>query len=241
MNCIKPLGSPENIILIKLLSVERLIYQKNYTFGFTRASKLLSECIRRNLNREAAKCSLLLSIIYSNTSEYIKAYTVLKEALEYTEKSGEIFLLLKIQLGEVYLDLYPHCSACLDELSTIEEIISSNDSIYIKGLFHFTKGKGLLSISKQFNDDINQRLFNLAISHCISAINYMKELNFIWEIREIYYVLARGYHEIANQSKRDEAAREFCNLNRTINILSKRTTSRVSSNSSVLQTSILVV
>lgn len=240
MSYIRPLRSPENIIIIKLLSVERLIYQKNYTLGFTRAIKLLSECIRRDLNREAAKCSLLLSIIYLNTSEYIKAYTVLKEALEYTEKAGEIYLLLKIQLGEVYLDLYPHCSACLDELSTIEEIVSSNDSIYIKGLFHFTKGKGLLSISKKFNDDINQRLFSIAISHCINAVNYMKELNFLWEIREIYYVLARGYHEIADQSKRDEAAREFCNLNRTINILAKRTTSRVSSNSSVLQTSILV-
>ncbi|CAG9327049.1 unnamed protein product [Blepharisma stoltei] len=213
---------------IKLNKLRRLIHHYQLREAYELANELISTLHDRGSKVRIVETRILLSYIYSMSSQHYKALSEINKTLPYIEDFSILEIIIKTRLAEVYLDIAPNSIPSLQILTPLDKILDRVNFPLICGKYHAVKAKCLFALGMSLNSNLSMNLMKSGIDHCIKAVDYFKQINSCYEIREVLYMQARGFHQIGDFGNRDKSAEEFCKINQEINWAAKRTKSRES-------------
>ena len=211
---------------VKLMRLGRFAQQKRLKEGFELGNELISHFSEKGLVSKVCVARLLLSEIHLAAKEYFRALSELNHCTECIEELSYLEIPVKLALVEASLQAFDSPLISLNLLNSIENKIYNRNSAYFKGRFYKGKAKVSLVLARELKECGDGEVFQKALGFLEMAEEEFLKDNCLWELREIYYMQARVFGLVGDNSARDFFSDKFCGITKELNVNSKNTYKR---------------
>lgn len=220
----------ELLLDIKLNKVKRLIYHNQLKEAHEITIDLISTFHDRGCKVKAIQARILLSQIYSSTSQHLKALAEIIKALNYIEDFAFLEIEVKTRLAEIYLDIAPSALTSLQILTPLYKHLDLQQFPLTCGKYFSVKAKCVFSLASSLCSNLSINLLKRGVEYCDKALTSFEDINCEYLKREIFYMQARALNQLGDVENRDKAALEFEKINQKLNWALKRTVKRENKN-----------